>query len=196
VTQDSPTIRSRPLPYESALQARPADRIDLVVIHCTELPDLAMARKYGEQVHYPATRTGNSGHFYIDRNGEIEQWVDPLRTAHHVRGFNERSIGIELVNQGRYPHWLHSGHQEMQEPYGDAQMESLQVLLAWLHRSLPALRWLAGHEDLDQELVPAENEPGSRVRRKLDPGPLFPWPRAESASPLARFRPGKAESLQ
>ena len=33
-----------PLPYEARLEARPLSQVDLVVIHCTELPDLAMAR--------------------------------------------------------------------------------------------------------------------------------------------------------
>ena len=36
------------LPYESRLEQRPLSQVDLVVIHCTELPDLATAREYGE----------------------------------------------------------------------------------------------------------------------------------------------------
>ena len=43
-------MRVEPLPYETKLDARPLSQVDLVVIHCTELPDLAMARAYGEQV--------------------------------------------------------------------------------------------------------------------------------------------------
>ena len=35
-----PQIRQRPLSYADRLQHRPLRRIDLVVIHCTELPDL------------------------------------------------------------------------------------------------------------------------------------------------------------
>ena len=75
-----------PLPYESLLELRPRDRIDLVVIHCTELPDLASARSYGEQVLYDSG-TGNSGHFYIDRDGSVHQYVSVERVAHHVRDF-------------------------------------------------------------------------------------------------------------
>ena len=58
-----PVIRIDPLPYATALAARPLDNIDLVVIHCTELPDLAMARAFGERVLHADSGTGNSGHY-------------------------------------------------------------------------------------------------------------------------------------
>ena len=38
-------IRDWPLPYAARLDSRPLAAIDLVVIHCTELPDMAMARE-------------------------------------------------------------------------------------------------------------------------------------------------------
>ena len=100
-----------------------------MVIHCTELPDLATAREYGERVLYAESGTGNSGHYYIDRDGRCHRYVAPDRIAHHVRGYNPRSIGIELVNSGRYPHWLDSRHQAMDEPYPDAQIDALIALL-------------------------------------------------------------------
>jgi len=167
-------VRPAHLPYVSALDARPLDQIDLVVIHCTELPDLATAREFGETVRYTAG-TGNSGHWYIDRDGTIQEWVPPERIAHQVRGWNPRSVGIELVNIGRYPHWLHAGHQAMDVPYPEAQIAALVALLRDLQTRLPALRFIAGHEDLDTEQVPAEDVPGALVARKRDPGPLFPW---------------------
>jgi len=180
-------VRIRPLPYERLLDQRPLSQVDLVVIHCTELPDLATAREYGERVLYPASGTGNSGHWYIDRDGGIEQWVEPARIAHHVRGFNPRSVGIELVNTGRWPHWLDSRHQAMDEAYSEAQLAALLALLGRLAADLPALRWVAGHDDLDLDEVPASNDPSLRVRRKRDPGPLFPWPRLLEAVPLQRL---------
>lgn len=180
-------MRIHPLPYEELLDARPLRQIDLVVVHCTELPDLATARGFGERVLYPASGTGNSGHWYIDREGRVERWVDPARVAHHVRGFNARSIGVELVNSGRWPDWLDSRRQAMEESYPDAQIEALLSLLATLSVDLPALRWIAGHEDLDTGLVPASDDPAVQVRRKLDPGPLFPWARVLAATPLQRL---------
>ena len=180
-------IHEQPLSYEQALPVRDSDSIDLVVIHCTELPDLPTAREYGEHIHYPETGTGNAGHYYIDRDGRVEQWVAPGRVAHHVRGFNERSIGIEIVNNGRYPDWLHSRNQTMQEPYTEAQIIALMKLLTHLAGSFAAARWIAGHEDLDRGLVPASDDATVMVHRKLDPGPMFPWQRVLDSGPLQRF---------
>ena len=184
-----PALRIEPLPYADALAARPSGEIDLVVVHCTELPDLAMARDYGERVLYPASGTGNSGHYYIDRDGTIVEYVPVARIAHHTRGYNPRSIGIELVNTGRYPHWLDSRHQGMDEPYPDPQIDALVALLGELAARLPALRHIAGHEDLDRERVPASDDPAVQVHRKLDPGPRFPWTRVLSEVPLQRVLP-------
>src|SRR3546814_1633980 len=85
--------------------------------------------------------------------------VTPDRVAHHVRGYNPRSIGIELVNAGRWPHWLDSRHQAMEEAYPDAQIDALVVLLHALQEELPSLRHIAGHDDLDTAMVPASDDP-------------------------------------
>ncbi len=182
-----PPIDPQPLPYQDSLQVRVPAQIDLVVIHCTELPDLAMARAYGERVLY-ASGSGNSGHFYIDRDGRIVQYVAVDRVAHHVSGYNPRSIGIELVNRGRYPHWLDSRHQAMDEPYPDAQIAALIDLLQHLCQTLPRLQYIAGHEWLDTREEVASDDPDRRVPRKRDPGPLFPWPRVLAAVALQEMR--------
>lgn len=185
----APDIQRRLLPYAQALEQRATGAIDLLVLHCTELPDLATARQYGERIFYPGTNTGNSGHYYIDRDGRVEQWVPNERCAHHVRGYNHRSIGIELVNLGRYPEWHHSARQAMSDPYPDSQIDSLLSLAHYLCTELPGLCWLAGHQDLDLSTVPASDDPALQVRRKLDPGPCFPWPRVQQYLGLQRFYP-------
>ncbi len=171
----NPDILQHPLSYVQRLDKRSTLDIGLVVIHCTELPDLATARDWGEKIIYPISSTGNSGHFYIDRDGRIEQWVPLDRVAHHVRSYNHDSIGIELVNNGRYPNWFHSTHQQMTEVYSPGQLQSLTCLLDQLVETLPGLKNVAGHADLDTDIRPSEDIPDVMVRRKLDPGPQFPW---------------------
>ena len=183
-----PSIRVWTLPYEERLPQRPDAQVDLVVIHCTELPDMAMAREYGERVLYESG-AGNSGHYYVDRDGETALFVHPGRIAHHCRGYNERSIGIELVNIGRYPDWLDSRKQHMPEPYPPAQIDALLGLLDSLRRSLTGLRWIAGHEDLDTAMVAATDDRALQVSRKRDPGPLFPWEQVLASCGLERLRP-------
>jgi N-acetylmuramoyl-L-alanine amidase len=182
-------VRIDPLPYEDRLEPRPLSDVDLVVVHCTELPDLDTAREFGERILYPGSATGNSGHWYIDRDGDTVRYVRPERIAHHVRGYNARAIGVELVNRGRWPDWLDSRRQSFDEPYPDVQVDALLRLLEDLQSSLPALRWIAGHEDLDTASAPASDDPAVRVPRKRDPGPLFPWPRVMAATTLQRLRP-------
>ena len=181
------SIHPAPLPYQDRLAGRAMEQIDLVVIHCTELPDLATAREYGERILYPESGTGNSGHFYIDRDGAIHQYVTLDRIAHHVRGCNERSIGIELVNTGRWPDWLDSRRQTMDETYPQVQIDALVALLGGLMDALPSLRWIAGHEDLDTGRVAASDDARVQVLRKRDPGPCFPWPDVLTAVPLERL---------
>ena len=178
-----------PLPYADRLASRPSESVDLVVIHCTELPDLASAREFGERVLYKETGTGNSGHFYLEERGALHRWVPVDRVAHHVRGYNNRSIGIELCNPGRYPDWYDSRRQQMKHPYSTGQLEKLVQLLAELESIMPGLRLISGHEHLDDEQITASDDPAIQVRRKCDPGPLFPWPDILSATRLQFFDP-------
>src|SRR5690625_1378731 len=94
-----------PLSYADRLDQRSLDDVEMVVVHATELPDLATAREYGERVRYEKSGTGDSGHFYIDRDGTVQMWVAPDRVAHHVRGHNARCLGIELDRAVRPRTW-------------------------------------------------------------------------------------------
>ncbi len=167
-------IQNQPLNYENLLEDRDIQQIELLVIHCTELPDLKTARTYGQTIHY-SSGTGNSGHFYVDRDGQVFQWVKPEKVAHHVKGHNKQSIGIELVNLGRFPNWHDSQSQIPSETYPEQQINSLLRLINHLQTVLPNLKHIAGHEDLDQSLIPATDNPNISIQRKIDPGPLFPW---------------------
>jgi len=182
-------IQQLPLPYANSLQQRDPATIELLVIHCTELPDLSTAREYGQTVHYPASGTGNSGHFYIDRDGSCQQWVPVERIAHHVRGMNAQSIGVELVNLGRWPDWFHAAHQQPEQTYPAVQIEALIELIAYLRQTLPNLGQIAGHADLDRQQIPSADDPEIVIQRKIDPGPLFPWSTVLEQSGLKRSIP-------
>ena len=181
------TIHEAPLDYAARLERRDPAILDLIVIHCTELPDLTTAREFGERIHYPESGTGNAGHFYIDRDGSVHCWVPVSRVAHHTRGYNERSVGIELVNRGRWPNWYDSRCQNMKEPYTEEQVAALCWLLEQLKALAPGLRWVAGHDQLDRTLVAASDDRGKKVSRKLDPGPMFPWPDILASTTLEPF---------
>ncbi len=186
-------IHDWPLPYEERLTERLPSVIDLVVIHCTELPDMAMAREYGERIHHKDSQTGNSGHYYIDRDGRTLRFVGDLRVANHTFRYNPRSIGIELVNLGRYPNWNDTRHQTMTEPYTAAQIESLLALLKQLRNTYPNLRWIAGHDVLDQRKEASSDKPDLLLPRRLDPGPMFPWNEVIAASGLQRWPETEAQ---
>ncbi len=176
-------IQNQPLPYETDLASRSLTQIELLVIHCTELPDIPIARTYGEKIHY-ASGTGNSGHYYIDKDGTVLRWVKPEKVAHHVKGHNQQSIGIELVNLGRYPDWHHSDQQNCTDPYPAVQIASLIQLTIHLSQLLPNLKHIAGHEDLDKTMISATDDPNTLIQRKIDPGPMFPWSEVMKNIPL------------
>ena len=163
------------LPYNDNLEKRNVRDIDMIVLHCTELPTLKEARQIGEKIRYKKSKTGNSGHYYIDRKGQIYRYAADDRIAHHVIGYNQRSIGIEIVNTGRYPNWLLSTNQIPTEEYTREQIESVIELCLYLKKRYPGISKLKRHSDLDLEKIEAEDNPDILIRRKIDPGPLFPW---------------------
>lgn len=160
--------------YNQKLGRRSLHDVYTLVLHCTELPDEQMAREYAEKIHYDSG-TGNCGHFYITKRGDVSQWVDCDRIAHHVANHNDKTLGIELENLGRFPYWLRTNYQIMYDPYPQVQIEALCQLIDYLQELLPSLRHIVGHEDLDRRLIPSENDPTVFVRRKVDPGIMFPW---------------------
>jgi N-acetylmuramoyl-L-alanine amidase len=128
-------------------------RPDHVVIHYTGADHAADALR---MLTSPQARV--SAHYLVGRDGTIVQLVDERQRAWHAGvsawgssfDVNSSSIGIELDNNGR-------------EPYPPLQIDALLSLLADLRQRyrLPAANFL-GHSDV-------------APRRKIDPGPLFPW---------------------
>lgn len=181
-------ITDNKLSYWLKLNARGTNELNMVVIHATELTDMVEARQYGERILYDAG-TGASGHYYIDRDGTIEQYVPDNRIANHTSGWNSKTLSVELVNRGRYPNWYHSDSQFMQEAYPDAQIEALIILVNELKNRYPSIKFTQGHEDLDTRKVPSDNDPEILVDRKMDPGEHFPWASFTAAVDLKKETP-------
>src|SRR5574340_1806092 len=146
----------------------PGEPVRLVVVHAISLPperfgspgveqlftntlDPAEHPYYAEIAHLRV-----SAHFFIRREGEVIQFVDPDMRAWHAgvsswRGrerCNDFSIGIELEGCDT-------------QPFTEAQYQTLQRLTLALRATYPA-HDVAGHADI----APA---------RKTDPGPHFEW---------------------
>ena len=99
-----------------------------------------------------------SAHYLVARDGRIHQLVDERDRAWHAgesrwgatTDLNSSSIGIELDNNGT-------------EPFAEAQITALLGLL---------------RDVVDRNRIPAANILGHSdvaPRRKIDPGPAFPW---------------------
>ena len=182
-------IQEELVSYHDRLPKRDPATIDLIVLHCTELPTLEMAREFAEKIVNPEWLTGNCGHYYIDRDGSLYRYVNDDRIANHVLGFNDASIGIEIINTGRYPNWFAKETQTMTDPYSRDQVDSLKELLRHLTRTHSGICKMARHSDLDLRTMPATNDCSSEVRRRIDPGPMFPWEEVhKSFEDMVRFR--------
>lgn len=156
---------------------RPAAEVSLLVLHNISLPpgqfgtgkvQEFFTRGLNASEHpYFATiaELRVSAHFFIERDGQVSQFVSCLQRAWHagVSSFagrencNDFSLGIEL-----------EGTDDL--PYSDAQYDALVVLVKQLLATYPALsvERICGHSDI---------APG----RKSDPGPAFDWQRLRTA---------------
>jgi N-acetyl-anhydromuramyl-L-alanine amidase AmpD len=114
---------------------------------------------------------GVSSHYLIDREGVVRQLVPEERKAWHCggsvmpppdsrRGVNDFSIGVELVATA-------------QSGYTDKQYDSCARLCVDIERRRGRMRYV-GHEDIAGERAVSL---GLRTDAKLDPGPLFDWPK-------------------
>jgi AmpD protein len=168
--KDSVKIKKLPSPNYSS---RDGHEVDMIVIHAISLPpgefgtghilDFFLNRL--DLTAHPYFRALEgvkvSAHYFIDREGEVIELVDPAQMAWHAgdsmfegrAGCNPFSIGIEL--EGTPDH-----------SFTEDQYRALKELcLALMKRfSLITPERIVGHSDI---------APG----RKEDPGPLFAWER-------------------
>lgn len=109
-------------------------------------------------------------HFIIDRNGLLESSIPTNKVANHTLGWNQRSIGVELVNRG-----------DGKEPFSVGQIQTLVELVRILrvrYKSITPQRVLR-HSDVDHTKFKCAN---LYVKRKQDPGFAFDYQKFKSAA--------------
>lgn len=150
--------------------------VDAVIVHSLGGPDCRAGVPFfrtidGDARHWMATFNRLpivSIHYVIDRAGQVEAGVPEQVAATHATGWNQRSIGIELVNNG-----------DGRDPFPPAQIDALVALVTALRQRHPAITpaRVLRHSDVDRSTFPAatHGEACTAFRRKLDPGDAFPW---------------------
>ena len=149
---------------------RPASSpVDLIVIHSISLPPGEYGGEFVQQLftnqldwdahpYFQQIRGAEvSAHFYIQRTGQLTQFVSTQQRAWHAGksqwcgrdNCNDFSIGIEL--EGLEDH-----------PFETIQYEVLRSLIWDIQRVHPLVQDVVGHSDV---------APG----RKRDPGDAFNW---------------------
>ncbi len=139
--------------------------VDAVIVHSLGGPDCRDGRRFYRRIDGDArtwiatfrTLPIVSIHYVIGRDGRIEIGVPESEAATHAVGWNQRSIGIELVNNG-----------DGSDPFSTAQIEALVRLVREVrgrHPAVTARPYLPafGHRPVDV--------PGRPVRRGLHPVP-------------------------
>jgi hypothetical protein len=152
---------------------RPPSRIVAIVIHAVGGPACIggavqfrpIRERDDDAVFWRKVLIGapqNDAHFVIGRNGIRLPVIPMTEIANHARGINDVSIGIELVNRG-----------DGQEPFGEAQINSLIDLIKEIRRQYPTISSenIVAHGDIDQRTCSCG---GVTYRRRQDPGANFP----------------------
>lgn len=100
-------------------------------------------------------------HYMIDRDGTLRSSVPEEQIAYHIFSYSQRSISIELINEG-----------DGRDPFPQAQLDALVVLLQDIVQRRGITReGIKRHSDLDKRMMRCDP---SR-RRKVDPGDAFPF---------------------
>lgn len=185
-------IKQNHLDYIDKLVVRDTSDLDMVVIHATEQPDWPKSRLFAEKIRYESG-TGAAGHYYIDRQGNIEQYVPDDRRSNHASGWNSKTLSIELINTGRWPNATHSDFQHWPQEYPTLQIDAMVDLIKLFKSRYPTIKYVQGHGDVDQRLIPSFNDVNAEVHRRLDPGSTFPWDDVVKRIRLIREMPEREE---
>ena len=143
--------------------------IDMIVIHSTGGPTCDAvtgkpiwvgAGTLAENLRQIEAHPRLGIHYMIDRDGTLRSSVPEEQIAHHVMHYSQRSIAIELINQG-----------DGRDPFPEAQLNALVKLLRDIVQRHGITRdAIKRHSDLDHARMVCDKS----QRRKVDPGKAFP----------------------
>lgn len=143
--------------------------VDMIVIHTTGGPTCdASTQQFiwvpggelNENIRTIEAHPVLGIHYMIDRDGTLRRSIPENQIGHHVKGYSERSIAIELINHG-----------DGDDPFPSAQIDALVTLMRGIvNRHNIARTNVQRHSDLDRSMLACR----STQRRKVDPGPAYP----------------------
>jgi N-acetylmuramoyl-L-alanine amidase len=147
-----------------------AQPIDMIVIHSTGGPTCdaktgkpiwVSAGTMDENMRHIEAHPTLGIHYMIDRDGALRASVPEDQIAHHVMTFSQRSIAIELINDG-----------DGRDAFPELQLNALVKLLRDISQRHGIRRdGIKRHSDLDHGRLQCDRS----QRRKVDPGAAFPF---------------------
>lgn len=145
--------------------------VKYIVIHSTGGPDCNSARAFQSGTlhsnvkHFKdeADKSKVSIHYLVGRDGTVVRMVPENQIANHVVGYNAKSIGIELINNGNG-----------RDAFPPEQIHALELLLGdLLARCSLGPSDVVAHADLEKRhYFCGKLDAGPR---RVDPGDNFPW---------------------
>ncbi len=148
-------------------------KIKYIILHYTETKNLNDAIKL-----LSSRKKKVSSHYVVDLDGKIYKLVEDNKRAWHAglstwkydKQLNEKSIGIEIVNEGELK----------KKKYPAIQIKSVILLLKYLKLKFKIrISNILAHSDISP-------------KRKIDPGIYFPWQELAKNS-LSNFSKVKKE---
>lgn len=142
----------------------------MIVLHWTELPDLAALWRAFRPARLPvsrpelqrAGRVNVASHFVVDRDGAVYRLLPETAIARHAIGLNRAAIGIENVGGST-------------APLTECQVRANAKLVADLAARHPTIRYLIGHHEYGRfRATPLwEEQDPTYFTAKVDPGDEF-----------------------
>ena len=117
-------------------------KIDTIVIHCTATPEgMTYPLESLRADHHKRGFVDVGYHYYIRKDGTIQEGRPIQKAGAHAQGYNAHSIGV------CYEGGLDSDRKP-KDTRTDSQKKSLSIIIKSLLKQYPEIRRIVGHRDL------------------------------------------------